>query len=371
MTTSTYTSQQSTILQNMIAYMQNTANWPDGVPKVTDFSVGSVTYTLLSAVAVAIDTNGYAIFMARQAAYISTAVGPDLDNKAADYGITRKPALAASGTFNFTKNTASVSPTDIPAGTLISTIPDSSGNVVTYVTTADATLPAGQTSVTVSATCQTTGTTGNLAANTPLLISSPVVGIDGVQVTQNITNGVNVESDDQLRQRTLNAFAALAIGTLAWYQQTALSVTGIQSATVVPQNRGPGTVDIFIVGENNTIPSSTLQSQVQTALNNGRPCTDDAKEQTPTALTINAPVQIHLLSGYDPTITSAAVQTAITNYINNLGCGANTLGYVYASQLIAVAMSITGVANATTTFTDTAVGQYQLPQAGAITVTTF
>ena len=366
-----YVSQQSTILQNMITYLQDAANWADGIPKITDFSPGSIIYTLLSAISVAVDTDAYAIYMARQAAYISTAIGSDLDNKAADYGITRKAALASSGSFVFTKLIPSVSSTDIPIGTLISTLPDSNGNVITFATTADATLSAGQTTVTVNATCQILGSTGNLAANTALLVSSAVPGIDGVELLTSITNGVVTETDDSLRARTLAAFASLATGTLAWYQETALSVAGIQSATVVPQNRGPGTVDVFIVGENNTIPSTTLQSQVQAVLNAGRPITDDAKEQTPTALIANATIQIHLLSGYDSTIASNSVQTAVTNYINNLGTGAGSIGYIYASQLISTANSIAGVANATTAFADTAVSQYQLPQAGTITVTTF
>ena len=369
-----YTSQQNTILQNMISYMQNPNNWADKTPKITDFSSGSVICTLLSAISVAVDTNGMAIYMARQAAYISSATGNDLDNKAADYGITRKAAEAASNPFTLIKLTPTIEPTPIVKGSLISTLPDSNGTVITFVTTEDGVLPAGQTQVNVVATCQTAGTIGNLAANTALLVSSPVPGIDGVVLTSDIRNGIAVESDDSLKTRTLNAFASLAIGTLAWYEQTALNIQGVQSATAIPQNRGAGTVDVFIVGENNTIPSSDLQAEVQTALDSGRPVTDDAKQQTPTELVINAAVQIHLLTGAkapDPAVAKTSVQTAITNYINNLGVAAGGLNYVYASQLIAVAMSVTGVVNAQTTFTDLQVSQYQLSQAGIITVTTF
>lgn len=366
-----YQSQQPDILQLMISYMQNPSNWPDGIPKVTDFTLGSVAFTFLAAVAVGIDTNALAIYLARQAAYISTATGTDLDNKAADYGVTRKPAVAAYDQFTFTKVTPSTGPTLIPGGASISTVPSSTSPLITYKTNADVSLPAGQVSVNASVTCQVAGAVGNLAANTKLLIGSAVVGIDGVQLTTNITTGVDIESDDLLRARTLGAFASLARGTASWYKQTALGVPGIQSATVIPQNRGAGTVDVFIVGPNNTIPSSTLQAQVQAAIDAGRPCTDDGKEQTPTPLTVNTTIQIHLLAGYDPVATCAAAQTAASNYINNLGVGAGNIGHIYAAQLIIAAMSVPGVVNATTTFSDTAVTVYQLPQAGTITVTTF
>ena len=70
-----YASQQQAIFQGMIAYLQNPANWAGGVPLVTDFSHGSVVYTILAAVATGIDTIGQAIWNAQQAAYILTAVG--------------------------------------------------------------------------------------------------------------------------------------------------------------------------------------------------------------------------------------------------------------------------------------------------------
>jgi uncharacterized phage protein gp47/JayE len=366
-----YASQQKTIFQNMVNYIQDPSNWPDGVSKFSNLIVGDPLYVLLSAVSVAVDTNAYAIYLARQAANISTAIGDDLDNKAADYGVTRKQAEAASSPFTLVKFSPSISPTPIVKGSLISTLPDSSGTVITFIATEDATLPAGQTQVNINAICQTLGTAGNLVANTPMLISSAIPGIDGVQLTTDITNGVDKESDDSLRARTLAAFASLATGTLDWYEQTALKVTGIQSAVAVPQNRGPGTVDVFIVGENNTIPSTDLQSQVQSKLNAGRPITDDAKEQIPSALVVNTLTQIHLLPGYDPALTCAAVQAAQTNYINSLGSGAGELGYIYAVQLTSVATSIPGVVNATTTFIDTPVSKYQLPQANTINVTPF
>lgn len=363
-----YISQQPHILQNMIDYLENYTNWPDCIPKLTDFSKGSVLYTLLNAIATAIDSNAYAIYMAKQAAFLSTATGSDLDNKAADFGIIRKPAVSAKGIFTFTKLVTDIASVQIPAGSLISTLPDSAGNVITYSVDSDSVLPAGQLSVSVACTCQTSGVSGNISANTKLLISSAVPGIDGVQLISDIRNGVDTETDDQLRVRALNAFASLARGTDAWYKSIALGVPGVQSATVVPQNRGAGTVDIFIVGANNTIPDATLQSAVQAALDTERPVTDDAREQVPTIAIINATFQVHVLAGYDTSSICTAVTNDIKNFINNLGVGAGGLGHIYASKLISVGMGVNGVANITTTFTDMTVAQFQLPQAGTISV---
>lgn len=367
-TTETYASEQDTIMATMVGYLQNPANWLDGIPKITDFTEGSVVYTLLSAVSVAVDALGMAIFMARLAAYISTAIDADLDNKVADYGLTRNAATMSTGTFNFTKNSASTNDITISAGSLISTLPSNSNSIVSFVTNMDTVLPAGQTSIGVLATCQTAGSIGNIAANTSLLISSAVPGIDGVNLPTNITNGADIETDDALRARGLAAFVALAHGTAISYQEIVLAIAGITSAIPVSQNRGPGTLDIFITGPNNSIPSSAIIAEAQAAINAGKVATDDVLIQVPTATTINASLSIHIEAGYDPAATEAAVQTAVSNYIYNLGIGGGILGYVYASQLVAVALAIQGVANATTTFADTQIFPQQLPQGGTITV---
>lgn len=367
-----YESQQQAHLQTLIAYLQDKNNWTDGMPKLTDFTPGSVVYTLLSAIATAFDTISMSIYTARQAAYLSTATGTDLDAQATDFGIIRKPAQAAQATFTFTKISKSNADIPIPAGSLVSTFPDPGGNVITFVTTdIDAKLPAGTLEVDVKATCQTAGAAGNITANTRILISSAIPGIDGVLLKANATLGVDLESDDSLRARALGSFAALARGTEAWYQQTALAVPGVYSAKVVPQNRGAGTVDVFITGPNNSVPSLEVQQEVQARLDETRPCTDNVKQQAPAGLMINAAINIKVLAGYNPVTTCTAVQTAVINYISKLGVGAGELGYVYLSAITAVVMSTLGVANATVSFTDTPVDSDQLPQAttNSITVT--
>ncbi len=355
--TTTYTSQQATFLQNMIAYLQNTSNWPDGLPKVTDFTPGSVAYTLLAAIATGLDQIGLQYFDAQQQASILTATDTNLDDLVALWGVTRKPAVAASGAFTFVKNVAAVSPITIPAGTLITTLPAADGTTIQYVTSAAATLATGATSIQVTATCSNPGpgSAGNLTANTQLLIGSAVPGIDGVQLTQDITNGVNAENDGSLRARCLQIIQnPQGGGTLADYQQWALSVTGVTTATVLPLNRGPGTVDIVITASNG-IPSSSLLSSVQTEINNNKPVNVDAQAIAPTAVTINVGVATTLASGYTLSTVTAAVQTAVTNYINSVPIG----GTVYSSGVVAAVLKVQGILDCQVTLT--------VPPGGSVT----
>jgi uncharacterized phage protein gp47/JayE len=364
----TYTSQQATILASMVAYLQNPANWPNGVPLVTDYTPGSVVYTLLSAVSVAVDALGLAIFMARLAAYISTAVGVDLDNKVADFGLQRNAAVPATGTVTFAKNTAAAADISIPAGSLVSTVPTSSSSAVSYFTQDDATLSIGQTTVDVAVTAQVAGSGSNLAAGAQLLLSSMIPGIDGATLGTSITSGADEETDDALRSRGLAAFQALAHGTITSYQQIVLAVAGVAGAVVVPQNRGPGTVDIYIMGANNSIPSVDVQTEAQLAINAQKVATDDVQVLLPTTTTVSATLSVHLAAGYDPDATATAVQEAVSAYIESLGIGAGIYGYTYASHLVAAALDVVGVLNATTTFVDTAILPQQMPLAGTITV---
>ena len=352
----------------MQGYLQNPSNWPDGVPKGTDFTPGSIVYTLLSAVSVAADVLNMRIFMARLAAYISTAVGTDLDNKVADFGLTRNAATPATGTFTFTRNTAATVAIDIPAGSLISTLPTATVNAVTYATNADATMAIGTTTVLVAATEQTTGSSGNIASGTQLMIASAVPGIDTVTLSTSITDGADTETDAALRARGLAAFQALAHGTVASYKEIVMSVAGVSGAVVVPQDRGPGTVDIYIMGPNNSIPSTNVQAEAQIAINAAKVATDDVEVLLPSTTTVTATLSVHIAPGYDPASTETAVQTAVGTYINGLGVGGGTGQYIYASQLVAAALSVSGVLNATTTFTDTAVLPEQMPVAGTVTV---
>jgi uncharacterized phage protein gp47/JayE len=198
-----------------------------------------------------------------------------------------------------------------------------------------------------------------------------VPGIDTVTLVSNISSGADTETDSALRARALLAFPALAHGTTASYQAIAESIPGVASAVVVPQNRGPGTVDIFIEGPDNSVPSSDLIAEVQTAMNAQVIATDNVLVQAPIQVTINATLSVHLTTGVNVAATLTAVQTAVTNYISGLGVGAGSIGYVYASQLVATALGVSGVVNATSTFTDTAILSQQLPVAGTITVDSF
>lgn len=351
---------------NMVNYLKTAGS------KITDFTSTSVAGQFISAIASVFDQIDYSTTSAVNQAYINTAIGTGLDSKGKDVGVSRKPATAAQWYFSFTKNQVSMQQIAIPQDTVITTIPSPGQSPITFKTNATAYLPAGTLNVTVAATCKTTGIVGNIATNTPLLIGSATPGIDGVNLP-NLTNGTygtDIETDTAYRARLLVALASKAQGTLTWYQQTALGVIGVYAVKVNAQGRGAGTVDIYIIGTNNALPSAGLITSVQAAIDAGRVITDDAKVFAPTAFTVNETLSIKVAAGYDLTQTGNLVQTAITNYINALGIGGGTSGAMYQSQVIAQALAVAGVLNATTANADLTFSTFQLPQAGTVTINT-
>ena len=340
-----YQSQFSTFQQTEQAYVQQNA--PPGQP-VPTFDKGSMGDILTGAHAAVADMLGADIYQAQQAAYLTTATGADLDNKAADYGVARLQAVAAtSNAFAFTKNVAATTNITIPGGASILTPPSFGATQVEYQTTQDLTLAVGQTSVAATAVCLTSGSVGNLAANTQMVLGSSVPGIDGVTLTANITSGVDEETDDALRARALEAIQSLAIGTRSWYVAQAKSVSGVSSASVQGGYGGLNGVAVYVVGPANVPCPSTVMTQVQAMLSASAPLTDNPQVLAPTVLAVTPSLSITLLAGVDEATAVANVQAAVQAYVNGIGLGApNTAGYIYPSAIVTTALAQAGVADA-------------------------
>lgn len=318
---------------------------PSGAMAPT-FEEGSVGDLLTSAHAQVADMLGQQIYTAQQAAYVTTATGAYLDAKAADYGIQRKPAVAASSTsFSFNKNQAATQNIVIPAGSSILTPPGVIVPQVEFTTTAAVTLATGQASVPAGAVCLTAGSIGNLTAGTQLVLGSAIPGIDGVTLTANITNGIDQESDSALRTRVLNALQGESVGTAAWYIAQATSIDGVSSAAVVGGYNGQlNGVGVYCVGPGNAKVSSSTLTQVQTLLNGVKPMTDSPTALQPTFLGPTISLTATLATGVDSAAATSAIQTAVAAYVNAMGIGAPaTSGNLYPSDIVTTAKAVAGV----------------------------
>jgi uncharacterized phage protein gp47/JayE len=191
-------------------------------------------------------------FVARQA-IPTRASGEFLDAWLDAYGLTRKPASAATGTVQGAGVTGSV----LPANTLLQ---GATGQQ--YKVTAAATVVSG---ALVASVVAVTPGTGALAAEGAVLnLVSPVTGINtGFTVAPGgIAGGSEAESDEQAIYRLRQRLSAQPMGgSPADYARWALEVPGITRAWGVRNPGGPTTAGCIIMADGNATPGLPTSGQ--------------------------------------------------------------------------------------------------------------
>lgn len=166
---------------------------------LSDITDASSLKHLLAAVAREIDEVYFQLGLISDRFAISSAVGDDLDERALEIQpslISRRSSLKATGAVVFSRSLTTGLVT-IPTGTMVKT---ASGEE--FSTTEDGTIADGdQDSSEVGIVAETAGTSGNVAAGTIIRFGSRPAGVDTVENTSALGNGVDRETDDEFRAR--------------------------------------------------------------------------------------------------------------------------------------------------------------------------
>lgn len=241
---------------------------------------------------------GYLDYIAGEV-FASTADWDGLLVQGAEYGLAPQPAVAAAGNVVL----SGIANTPANAGILLQ------GNVVVagvvtpvqVATTAPAVLTGG--TATVAAVATTPGSIGNLAANAPLTLVNAVSGVNAAAAVDGNGFAGGLDGDSAadpgpFRARILARKQKPPQGGAAndyqtWAMECA-TTAGVTRAWALPLNRGPGTVDVAFVCDNQT-PITPTTGQIATvqayiglhvdANGNaiGRPVTDDCVVFAPIA----------------------------------------------------------------------------------------
>ena len=291
-------------------------------------------------------------------ALASGAPNPDVDSFVNAFGVYRLSSVAASGQVVFSIASPSSLNILIPAvaigqagpvivqtssGIQFQVIPDTTNanynaGFGSYV------LTAGQLSVSCSVQCLTSGTLGNVQANT---INQPysgpgvtqVAGISGVTNPSAFANAVNLETDAALKTRfavvmqtgtaaTSSAVAAaiLSVGINLTYSVgdgfNSIGASASSYFTVVVNNSGTGTA-----------PSTALLASVYTAVLAVKPLGIGFQVIAPTLVPVGVTANIKVAPGFTSAAVSAACAAAVVTLLNNIGLsptGASTLAKLAA-----------------------------------------
>lgn len=358
-----------TRLANMITWFAGIQN------KITDFVVGGKVRSKLETVAIEMEAQDYAFYTAAAKA-IPIAIYQT-------FGFNLLPAAKASGSVTFSSGSAAASNIIIPAGTQVATIATDTTAEIVYETTADATIPAGQSSVSVTVAAITAGTAGNTAANTITALKTTISGIASVTNPTSINNGKDQETEAERQGRFPAFIASLTRGTataLIYAAKTATTATEtVRDAAVsgppAVGSAGACTVYLYNGAKASPAASAALISAAQTIIDG------DAASGTPgykaagivvtvsaaTVQAVNVTVSVTKLSSAAAETVQTAVVAAINTYFDSMKIGSAFLLY----ELIERIMGTAGVYNASVTApsADQAATDGRIYIPGTITVT--
>lgn len=290
-----------------------------------------------------------------------TATGEYLNRHAVLRGLERRGALAAEGTIRFSVDAPTVTDLVIPAGTVCSTAAQTR-----FETTGEATLAAGSLYVEVPAKAVEAGSAGNVPAGSILAMAVPPVGVSRCVNPAAFSGGVDAEGDDALRARVLETYRRMPNGAnAAFYEQGALSFEQVAACTVLPRNRGIGTVDLVIATASG-MPGAGLIGQVQSYFEERREIAVDVLVKAPTEKNVNVVVSVEAKEGFESAAVKAGVEAAITRFFSGERLSQNVL----VAELYQLVFSQEGVANCriTAPAADVTVERGQLPRLGTLTV---
>lgn len=259
-----------------------------------------------------------------------TADSDYLERWAGLYGITRKPAVAASGTITFSATSGGL----IPAGTAAS-----SANGAVFVTLNSRVIATNGT-LAVASAAQQAGTSGNLAVASVLTLAAAPAGIAN-QATVSIAmmGGTESESDTDLLTRLLQRLRRPPHGGNANdYLSWALSVAGVAEAYVYPLRRGLGTVDVVVQSVSGGLPSAQLMSDVQAVINLAKPVTANCLVLAATHIPVAITAVLTLSSG-TLAQAQAMINSGLSAYFSQLKPGDS----VIKSRLTAIISDTAGV----------------------------
>lgn len=305
---------------------------------------GTVNRTVAEVMAGALAEGHFLLGLLLDGFFIDSATGEFLDARVRDrLPDGRKTGSMASGSVTFARATPAVATINIPSGTTLVT----ADGAVELTTIAAASIPVGGTSTTTQVVATVVGAAGNLVTSTVLRVRG--IGIQGVETitvaSPGLAGGVDRETDEQLRERyLLEVRNPRRSGSVSDYQAWALAVNGVTGATVLPRNRGLGSVDILIMTAGG-IPSDQLVSDTQAYIDSVRPAVDDALVVKPVAVVVNTTLAVVAADGYTVEGLTPAVESAVQAYINGLAVGADVL----VSRIIAGVLVVEGVEDCTVT----------------------
>ena len=283
-----------------------------------------------------------------------------LDDKCAEYGITRKQETNATGEVVFEGTNGTV----VSNGTILFY------NDLYFVVLNDADITGGQATLIVESL--EAGSKYNLEKNTELTMQDKIDGVNRVYVKSGLANGSNAETDEELRDRFFETIKkSYTSGNVAHYETWTLEVDGTGACKVYPLKNGNGTVEIVITNSEMLGASSELIEKVKANIEEKRPIGANVTVVSATEKKINVSATITLANGYSLEDVKSAYSDMLINYLKDISFKTS---YVSVARLGNLLLDTDGVFDYTEfkvngNTNNVALTDTEIPKIGTITFT--
>lgn len=238
-----------------------------------------------------------------------TAQGVYLDRHGTMRGLKRLKATRSGGVLRFSVSAAPAMDITIQAGTVCMTAEE-----VRVRTTEDAVLRMGTLYVDAPAEAVEAGTGGNVVPGAVRFLTACPLAVTAVTNPNAFTGGASEEDDETFRARILESYQRLPNGAnTAWYETTAMSYPGVTAAKAVGRAEGPGTVNVYVTGENG-LPDQELLEGLQAELQEKREIAVTVKVLPPITKTVNVAVKVAPKEGADKAAVLESARRAVADF---------------------------------------------------------
>jgi uncharacterized phage protein gp47/JayE len=331
---------------------------------ITNFQTGSVAGMIARNLANQL-SNLYQINnRTYEAGFLSLAKGNDLDNHADGWGLTRQNGAFATGIIKLTIGSGGTTLVVNNNYVAVSAIAGQTlGFQITSPVTGFSYETAPGTSSYYNVQAVAIGSKYNIGANTVsilynsasfatdvtadanITVSNPILTNDGLLNT--FSGGQDIETDDDLRTRIYRKANKLGRASLPAMKAALEDLDFVKNVKILDYETNPDldadTFYVYAVGDSGLklLTDTTSKTNLRNEINEYRPVGTQFSILSPMGIFINFSGTATLFQedGINTTQTLSAIETNITNYINNLQIGED----VIYSQLIEEAMIVPGV----------------------------
>jgi uncharacterized phage protein gp47/JayE len=288
-----------------------------GSNRPTFWGVGSLTRAIFQSISFWVEFLQLQVNIATLAFSISTAKGIHLDRRCLDWGLIRKQPSYAISTQRFTGNVGRVVDITIPAGTIVKTTADVVGNVLEYSLISEVILKITDDFVDRECACTTIGTAGNTGVDTIVNFDVSIPNVLSTTNIEDVTNGSDLETDEQLRERLRDYILGLQTGNEASIKSAVYGVDGVTFVKIVENEPIAGNFAVYFSNDTGIIDAIT-RAQVEEAIERVKPLCITYMIIPPIIQNINMSFRLQIdTENYEEVGFKSYIKDFIENYINN------------------------------------------------------